>query len=112
MRDAIGIFDSGIGGLTVLREILQELPDEHTIYLGDTARVPYGTRSPETVVRYSLQAARFLAEKQVKLLVVACHTSSAVGSSGRSLEVGREKFSRSGGYASKPRARVAFFGAV
>ena len=79
MRDAIGIFDSGIGGLTVLREILRELPDEHTIYLGDTARVPYGTRSPETVVRYSLQAARFLAEKQVKLLVVACHTSSAVG---------------------------------
>jgi len=79
MRDAIGIFDSGIGGLTVLREILKELPDEHTIYLGDTARVPYGTRSPETVVRYSLQAARFLAEKQVKLLVVACHTSSAVG---------------------------------
>jgi glutamate racemase len=79
MRDAIAIFDSGIGGLTVLREILQELPDEHTIYLGDTARVPYGTRSPETVVRYSLQAARFLAEKQVKLLVVACHTSSAVG---------------------------------
>jgi glutamate racemase len=63
----------------VLREILRELPDEHTIYLGDTARVPYGTRSPETVVRYSLQAARFLAEKQVKLLVVACHTSSAVG---------------------------------
>jgi glutamate racemase len=78
MRDAVGIFDSGIGGLTVLREILQEVPDEHTIYLGDTARVPYGTRSPETVRRYSLQAARFMAEKEVKLLVVACHTSSSV----------------------------------
>jgi glutamate racemase len=79
MRDAIGVFDSGIGGLTVLREIHREIPDEHTIYLGDTARVPYGTRSPETVIRYSLQAGRFLAEKQVKLLVVACHTSSSVG---------------------------------
>jgi glutamate racemase len=79
MHDAIGIFDSGIGGLTVLREIHREIPDEHTIYLGDTARVPYGTRSPETVIRYSLQAGRFLSEKQVKLLVVACHTSSSIG---------------------------------
>ena len=78
MQDAIGIFDSGIGGLTVLREILREIPDEHTIYLGDTARVPYGTRSPETVRRYSLQAAGFMAEKSVKLLVIGCHTSSAV----------------------------------
>jgi glutamate racemase len=79
MRDTIGIFDSGIGGLTVLREIMKALPEEGTIYLGDTARVPYGTRSPETVLRYSLQAARFLAEKKVKLLVVACNTSSAIG---------------------------------
>jgi glutamate racemase len=79
MRDAIGIFDSGMGGLTVLREIVRMLPGEGTIYLGDTARVPYGTRSPETVLRYSLEAARFLSEKDVKLLVVACNTSSALG---------------------------------
>lgn len=78
MRDAIGIFDSGIGGLTVLRALHESLPEEDTIYLGDTARVPYGTRSAETVVRYSAQAAAFMAEKRVKLLVVACNTASAV----------------------------------
>lgn len=78
MHEAIGIFDSGIGGLTVLRALKEALPDEEAIYLGDTARVPYGTRSPETVVRYSVQAAAFMAEKQVKLLVVACNTASAV----------------------------------
>jgi len=78
MRDAIGIFDSGIGGLTVLRALHAALPEEDTIYLGDTARVPYGTRSAETVVRYSVQAAAFMAEKRVKLLVVACNTASAV----------------------------------
>lgn len=78
MRDAIGIFDSGIGGLTVLRALKDALPEEETIYLGDTARVPYGTRSPETVARYAGQAAAFMAEKRVKLLVVACNTASAV----------------------------------
>ncbi|MDP3940440.1 MAG: glutamate racemase [Deltaproteobacteria bacterium] len=78
MRDAIGIFDSGIGGLTVLRALSEALPYEDTIYLGDTARVPYGTRSAETVVRYAAQAAKFMAEKRVKLLVVACNTASAV----------------------------------
>lgn len=75
---AIGIFDSGIGGLTVLKEVVRALPQEDTIYLGDTARVPYGTKSPETVIRYSHQIARYLLSRDIKLLVVACNTASAV----------------------------------
>lgn len=74
----IGVFDSGIGGLTVLKEIIKEIPDEDTIYLGDTARVPYGIRSPETVTRYSLENTRFLFSKDIKLLVVACNTASSI----------------------------------
>jgi glutamate racemase len=73
----LGIFDSGIGGLTVLKEITRLLPQEETIYLGDTARVPYGTKSKETVVRYSLETADFLLKHNIKLLVVACNTASA-----------------------------------
>ena len=75
---SIGIFDSGVGGLTVLKEVIKALPQEDTIYLGDTARVPYGTKSPETVTRYSLQVTSFLVERDIKLLVVACNTASAV----------------------------------
>ena len=75
---AIGIFDSGVGGLTVLREIIKALPQEDTIYLGDTARVPYGTKSPETVVRFARQITSFLVSRDIKLLVVACNTASAV----------------------------------
>ncbi|UFS72591.1 glutamate racemase [Geomonas sp. RF6] len=75
---AIGIFDSGVGGLTVLKEVVKALPQEDTIYLGDTARVPYGTKSPETVVRYSRQIAEYLFSRDIKLLVVACNTASAV----------------------------------
>jgi glutamate racemase len=78
MEEPIGIFDSGIGGLTVLREIYRELPFENTIYLGDTARVPYGIRSPETVTRYSFENARFLASKRIKMLVIACNTASSI----------------------------------
>jgi glutamate racemase len=74
----IGVFDSGIGGLTVLKEIIKEIPYEDTIYLGDTARVPYGIRSPETVTRYSLENTRFLFSKDIKLLVVACNTASSI----------------------------------
>ena len=74
----IGIFDSGIGGLTVLKEILGELPCESTLYLGDTARVPYGIRSPETVARYSFETTRFLSSEGIKLLVVACNTVSSI----------------------------------
>ena len=75
---AIGIFDSGVGGLTVLREIIKSLPQEDTVYLGDTARVPYGTKSPETVVRFARQITSFLVSRDIKLLVVACNTASAV----------------------------------
>lgn len=79
MNDApIGIFDSGIGGLTVLRELFRKLPSEGTIYLGDTARVPYGIRSRETIIRYSLESMGFLLKKGVKLLVIACNTASAI----------------------------------
>ena len=74
---AIGIFDSGVGGLTVVRQIASRLPHENVIYLGDTARVPYGTKSGETVVRYALSCARVLLERRIKLLVVACNTASA-----------------------------------
>lgn len=75
----IGVFDSGIGGLTVVHEIMQVSPHEDLVYLGDTARVPYGVRAPETVRRYALEGARFLLERDIKLLVVACNTVSAVG---------------------------------
>lgn len=84
----IGIFDSGIGGLTVLKEIFKELPLERTVYLGDTARVPYGIRSAETVTRYSFENTGFLVARGIKLLVVACNTVSAV-----SLEEIKERLS-------------------
>jgi glutamate racemase len=74
---AIGIFDSGVGGLTVFREIARALPREALVYLGDSARVPYGTKSPATVVRYSLEAAAHLMSRNVKMLVVACNTATA-----------------------------------
>ncbi len=73
----IGIFDSGVGGLTVYRQITARLPQESVVYLGDTARVPYGTKSPETVVRYARACARLLIARDIKLLVVACNTASA-----------------------------------
>jgi glutamate racemase len=74
----IGVFDSGIGGLTVLKNLLQVLPSEAFIYLGDTARVPYGNRSEETIIRYAREACEFLTRSGVKLIVVACNTVSAV----------------------------------
>jgi glutamate racemase len=73
----IGVFDSGVGGLTVLRALLAELPHERFIYLGDTARLPYGTKSPATVARYAATAAAALAARDLKCLVVACNTASA-----------------------------------
>jgi glutamate racemase len=75
---AIGVFDSGIGGLTVLQQIIETLPSENTVYLGDTARSPYGTKSVDTVLRYSFENTEFLVEKGVKLVVVACNTSTAI----------------------------------
>ncbi len=80
MRDSpIGVFDSGVGGLTVVKELIKELPKEDIIYFGDTARVPYGTKSPSTVKRYSIENTLFLLKFNVKLLVIACNTSSAIG---------------------------------
>jgi len=77
-RKAIGVFDSGIGGLTVVHEIMMRLPNEDIVYLGDTARLPYGTKSPETVLRFSRENLAFLKRKNVKMLVVACNTASSV----------------------------------
>jgi glutamate racemase len=74
----IGVFDSGIGGLTVLQALVHLMPDEDFIYLGDTARLPYGTKSAEVIVRYSKENTEFLLAKGIKMLVVACNTSSAV----------------------------------
>jgi len=74
----IGVFDSGIGGLTVLKELFKILPGENAIYLGDTARVPYGIRSSETVMRYAFENTRFLISKGIKLLVIACNTVSSI----------------------------------
>jgi len=74
----IGIFDSGVGGLTVVRAVMERLPRENIIYFGDTARVPYGVKSPDTVARYAAQITNFLLARSVKLLVVACNTMAAV----------------------------------
>lgn len=73
----IGIFDSGVGGLTVAREIMRQMPEERIVYFGDTARVPYGSKSRETIIKYSRQIVRFLLTKQVKAVVIACNTASA-----------------------------------
>jgi len=77
-RKAIGVFDSGIGGLTVVHEITMRLPNEEIVYLGDTARLPYGTKSPETVLRFLRENLDFLKRKNVKMIVVACNTASSV----------------------------------
>lgn len=74
----IGVFDSGVGGLTVAREIMRNLPNEKIVYFGDTARVPYGSKSKETVLRYSRQIVRFLRTQDVKAIVIACNTASAM----------------------------------
>ena len=73
----VGVFDSGVGGLTVAREIMRNLPTEKIVYFGDTARVPYGNKSPETVTRFSRQIIKFLREQKVKAIVIACNTASA-----------------------------------
>lgn len=78
IREApIGVFDSGVGGLTVVREIMRQIPQERIVYFGDTARVPYGTKSRDTVIRYSRQIVRFLKTREVKVIVIACNTASA-----------------------------------
>ena len=89
----IGIFDSGVGGLTVLQAIRDALPEENLVYLGDTARLPYGTKSPASIARYAVQAATKLCEQGIKLLVVACNTA------------GRQRCRRSAAGRGTPRAR-------
>ena len=74
----IGVFDSGVGGLTVLREVIEELPEEDIVYLGDTARTPYGTRSKEVIIEYSIETIKFLLTKDVKAVIIACNTVSAL----------------------------------
>lgn len=77
-NNPIGVFDSGIGGLTVARAVIERLPSENIIYFGDTARVPYGVKSPETISRYATQITEFLLRQKVKVLIVACNTMAAV----------------------------------
>ena len=74
----IGVFDSGVGGLTVAREIMRQLPNENIVYFGDTARVPYGSKSKDNIIRFSRQIIRFLKTKNVKAVVIACNTASAL----------------------------------
>jgi len=74
----IGVFDSGIGGLTIVKELVRKLPDYSFVYFGDTARTPYGTKSPETIIAYAIQDAEFLLEHGAKIIVVACHSASSV----------------------------------
>ena len=74
----IGVFDSGVGGLTVARELIRQLPQEDIVYFGDTARVPYGIKSKETVVRFSIENILFLLKQDVKLICVACNTASSL----------------------------------
>lgn len=78
MDKPIGVFDSGIGGLTVVKEVIKLLPDEDIVYFGDTARVPYGIKSRETIIKFSLENTLFLLQKDVKVIVVACNTSSSL----------------------------------
>ena len=73
----IGVFDSGIGGLTVAREIIRQIPDEPIVYFGDTARLPYGSKSKDTIIRFSRQVLHFLESQRVKAIVIACNTASA-----------------------------------
>src|SRR5262245_23639054 len=73
----IGMFDSGVGGLTVLREVMTQLRQDSTVYFGDTARVPYGSKSRDVIIRFSLEIGQFLIQEKVKMIVVACNTASA-----------------------------------
>ena len=82
----VGVFDSGVGGLTVAREIMRQLPNENIVYFGDTARVPYGSKSKDNIIRYSRQIINFLKTKNVKAIVIACNTASALA-----LDVVREE---------------------
>lgn len=83
-KKPIGVFDSGLGGLTVVKQLINILPNEDIVYLGDSARVPYGTRSKETIIKFSFEDSNFLLKKKVKCIVIACNTASALA--GKELE--------------------------
>ncbi len=111
----IGVFDSGIGGLTAVRELFRVLPNERVIYFGDTARLPYGSKSADTVTRFSLEIARFLLKQDVKCIVVACNTSSSValGALERRLDipvVGVIEPGAEAALAASPRGRIGIIG--
>src|SRR3990167_3790315 len=88
MSQPIGIFDSGIGGLTVLKEIRREVPAENIVYFGDTAHLPYGTKSKETITKFSIDNVNFLKNFDIKIVIVACNTASAL-----SLDALKKEFS-------------------
>ncbi|ODU01535.1 MAG: glutamate racemase [Thiobacillus sp. SCN 63-1177] len=90
----IGVFDSGIGGLTVVRALMERLPYENIVYFGDTARVPYGVKSVETIAHFTTQIAQFLLEKDVKLLVIACNTMAAIGVIGTPTTINSNAYAR------------------
>ena len=98
----IGVFDSGVGGLTVAREIMRQIPNERIVYFGDTARVPYGSKSKETIIKYSRQIIRFLQTEGVKAIVIACNTASAFA-----IDTMQEEFDIPIVGVVKPGARVA-----
>lgn len=109
----IGVFDSGIGGLTVMRALMAHLPGESFVYLGDTARLPYGTKSPDTVTRYAVQCANAVGSHGIKLLVVACNTASAVamdvlhGTLGETPVIGVIEPGAEAAVAAAPKGRIA-----
>ena len=88
----IGVFDSGLGGLTVAREIMRNLPNERIVYFGDTARVPYGSKSKNTIVRYSRQIVRFLKTQDIKAIVIACNTATSAAAATLRAEYGEDAF--------------------
>jgi len=102
MNKPIGIFDSGIGGLTVVKELKKQLPNEQLIYFGDTARIPYGTKSKELIRQFAVEDAQFLIQFDIKLLIVACNTASSLA-----IDTLREHFSLPIVGVVKPGARAA-----
>lgn len=115
-QNPIGVFDSGVGGLTVLKQLIRFLPNENFVYLGDTARVPYGNKSSETIKRYAREATQFLLEKQVKMIVVACNTVSSLAiqevqkTAGNIDVVGMIDFSAVAAYRSSRSKRIGIIG--
>lgn len=115
-QNPIGVFDSGVGGLTVLKQLVRILPNESFVYLGDTARVPYGNKSADTIKRYAGEAAQFLLQKKVKMIVVACNTVSSLAlkevreTAGEIDVVGMIDFSAIAAYRSSRKKKIGIIG--